>query len=436
MDKCRVVLAAGARRHVGVARARPVRVLADRCHPTAIAWSNSARTTDSRASLRRGDQAARPRGRRPPRSTRGRRRPAPDTTARTCTPRSGPSSRPTIPARSHLMRGWFADSRPAIGDGSRRSPPHRRPARVRGRSRGLRAMAPGRPRRRHRALPRHRGARPRLRRLAALAGTRSHAPLVRIHPRAWPRGHRRRRGGERTRPGAPRGRFRDASAGARALRGARQGRLPPAELLAMPAEVESLHALVASLNDELSTQRDEIREQEQRDRGLPPEHELEDHPPGAGDRLPAASTRLTTRAGGVHGRLASRADPRTEHPRQLRDHPAAVPRRPRRVPRVVSVRRARGGRGASPRPRDRATPPSRSEASSAASTSPTSRRARPSTSRRPHGAVLDFVDRHPRRLADVRRSGTRCCSMTSTAVRSTSPRASATASSRSRMTPR
>jgi hypothetical protein len=35
-----------------------------------------------------------------------------------------------------------------------------------------------------------------------------------------------------------------------------------AELLAMPAEVESLHALVASLNDELSTQRDELREQE------------------------------------------------------------------------------------------------------------------------------------------------------------------------------
>ena len=67
-----------------------------------------------------------------------------------------------------------------------------------------------------------------------------------------------------------------------------------AELLAMPAEVESLHALVASLNDELSTQRDEIRQREQVDRGLPPEHELEDHPPGAGDRRAAASRRLTT----------------------------------------------------------------------------------------------------------------------------------------------
>ena len=53
-----------------------------------------------------------------------------------------------------------------------------------------------------------------------------------------------------------------------------------AELLAMPAEVESLHALVASLNDDLSTQRDEIRHQEEVHRGLPPEHELEDHPPG------------------------------------------------------------------------------------------------------------------------------------------------------------
>ena len=111
--------------------------------------------------------------------------------------------------------------------------------------------------------------------------------------------------------------------------------------------------------------------------------------------------------------------------------PDSSSRRSRCLPRVVPVRSCSSEAVGHPLDLRQANPRSRGAASCAASTSPTSRpgQAKYVTAAQRCGARLRH--RHPRRFADLRHSGTPCSSTTSTAARSTSPRASATASSRS-----
>ena len=309
------------------------------------------------------------------------------------------------PGTVHLMRGWFADSRPAIGDGTVDL------LHIDGRhgyedvredfEQWLPVVRDGGIVLFHDIEERDRGfgvwrlwqelaaTRP------SFAFTHGHGlGLIAVGAAA-----------ERTRPGAPRGGSRDEGAGARALRGARQGRLAPggAARDARGGRIAARPRRLAQRRP--STQRDEIRQQEQVIADYRQSTSWRITRPVRAIGSAAAPRRLTTRAGGVHGRLASRADPRIEHPRQLRDHASAVPRRSRRVPRVVPVRRAGGGRRACRSTSHRATSSVSGEAWCAASTSPTSRRARPSTSPRTDGAVLDFVHRHAGRLPDVRRVG-------------------------------
>ena len=342
--------------------------------------------------------------RHPARSTPGRATTRRASTARTCTPRSGPSSSPTIPAGctrcaagspTRVLRSATAPSISSTSMDDTATTTYERTSRSGSPSSATAASSSSTTSRSGRTAS------------ASGASGRSSRRRTRRSrsPRPWPRDHRRRRRSRAPRSGScsrpTRRRGPEIRAQYEALGAVVYAQ---AALEAMPAEVESLHAARRLARRPRCRSCATIRQREDVGRGLPSEHELEDHPAAAGDRRDAASRPLTERAGGVHGRLASRADPRTEHSRQLRDHPSAIPRRPRRLPRVVPIRRVWPRRWVIRSTSRRATRPSRSEGSCAASTSRTCRRARPSTSP-PTGRGPRLRHRHPGRLADLRPVG-------------------------------
>ena len=158
-----------------------------------------------------------------------------------------------------------------------------------------------------------------------------------------------------------------------------------------------------------------------------------DGDPAAGPGRAAAEERVrrvpARRARRDRGGL-TREDPRAGGAGRLRGGPGAARRRPRRLPRVVPRRPVhRGGRPPAG-PARRRTVGVSAGAACAASTSPTSRPARPSTSPAPPArcSTSSWTSGWARRRSG---GGTRCCSTTWTAGRSTSPRAWATPSWRS-----
>ena len=126
-------------------------------------------------------------------------------------------------------------------------------------------------------------------------------------------------------------------------------------------------------------------------------------------------------------RLHVHGSPRTRRPRCLGIHPAAVPGRPRPVPRVVPGRHRRPHHRALASRSPRATSRSRAGAPSAASTTPTCHRARRSTCTAPPARCSTSSSTSELAHRPSARS-TPCVSTTPIAGRSTSPRASATRS--------